>query len=131
MITMRTDRDEIISTEVFMNAAYVYHVHAELVGRSGSVALAAPTLTLQNGNGTGGDSYPENWIPRFADTYRTQLSEWVRAARTGDQVGARAWDDYIASAVAEQVVQAFAESRGTRLAYAPRSHLYDRIEEAC
>jgi myo-inositol 2-dehydrogenase/D-chiro-inositol 1-dehydrogenase len=36
MITMRTDRDEIISTEVFMNAAYVYHVHAELVGRSGS-----------------------------------------------------------------------------------------------
>jgi len=40
IFTMRTDRDEIVSTEVFMNAAYGYHVHAELVGRSGTVALA-------------------------------------------------------------------------------------------
>jgi myo-inositol 2-dehydrogenase/D-chiro-inositol 1-dehydrogenase len=31
MITMRTDRDEIVSTEVYVNAAYGYHVHAELV----------------------------------------------------------------------------------------------------
>ena len=48
IITMRTDRDEIISTEVFMNAAYGYHVHAELVGRSGTVALAPPSITLRN-----------------------------------------------------------------------------------
>ena len=33
MITMTTDRDEIVSTEVFVNAAYGYHVHAELVGQ--------------------------------------------------------------------------------------------------
>lgn len=32
---MRTNRDEVVSTEVFVNAAYGYHVHAELVGRSG------------------------------------------------------------------------------------------------
>ena len=29
MITMRTNRDEIVSTEVYMNAGYGYHVHAE------------------------------------------------------------------------------------------------------
>ncbi len=45
MITMRTDRDEIVSTEVYINAAYGYHVHAELVGRHGTVALAPPSLT--------------------------------------------------------------------------------------
>jgi len=40
-ITMRTDRDEIVSTEVFMNAAYGYHVHAELVGLGHGRAGAA------------------------------------------------------------------------------------------
>lgn len=130
MITMRTDRDEIISTEVFMNAAYGYHVHAELVGRSGSVALAPPTLTLRNRNGTGGHSYPENWIPRFADAYRLQLTAWIRAVRSGSPTGASAWDGYVASAIAEQVVGALTEAREARLAYPPRPHLYDRNEEA-
>jgi myo-inositol 2-dehydrogenase / D-chiro-inositol 1-dehydrogenase len=130
IIAMRTDRDEIISTEVFMNAAYGYHVHAELVGRSGSVALAPPTLTMRNRNGAGGHSYPENWIPRFAEAYRLQLTAWIRAMSTGVPAGASAWDGYVASAVAEQLVGALAESREGRLAYAPRPQLYDRIEEA-
>ncbi len=79
IIAMRTDRDEIVSTEVFMNAAYGYHVHAELVGRSGTVALAPPSPILQNSNRIGGLTYPENWVPRFADAYRRQLAEWIGA----------------------------------------------------
>ena len=53
MITMTTERGEIISTEVFMNADYGYHVHAEWVGRAGTVALAPPSATLTNRNGAG------------------------------------------------------------------------------
>ena len=110
MITMRTDRDEIISTEVFMNAAYGYHVHAELVGRSGTVALAPPSLTLRNRDGAGGHSYPENWVPRFADAYRRQMVEWVRSVKSGTPVGASAWDGYVASAIAEQIAAALSRS---------------------
>jgi myo-inositol 2-dehydrogenase/D-chiro-inositol 1-dehydrogenase len=125
MITMRTDRDEIVSTEIYMNAAYGYHVHAELVGRQGTVALAPPSLTLRNKDRTGGLSYPENWVPRFADAYRRQLIDWTGAAANGTSVGASAWDGYVASSIAEQIVAALADPGGTTLKHAPRPPLYD------
>jgi myo-inositol 2-dehydrogenase/D-chiro-inositol 1-dehydrogenase len=125
MITMQTDRDEIVSTEVFMNAAYGYHVHAELVGRHGTVALAPPSLTMRNNDRTGGLSYPDNWVPRFADAYRRQLADWIGAVETGIPVGASAWDGYVASAIAEQIAAALAEAREATLKYAPRPPLYD------
>jgi myo-inositol 2-dehydrogenase / D-chiro-inositol 1-dehydrogenase len=125
MITMRTDRDEIVSTEVYMNATYGYHVHAELVGRQGTVALAPPSFTLRNKDRTGGLSYPDNWVPRFADAYRRQLTDWIGAVTTGTPVGASAWDGYVASSIAEQIVAALAETGGATLKYAPRPPLYD------
>ena len=125
MITMRTDRDEIVSTEVYMNAAYGYHVHAELVGRQGTVALAPPSLTMRNKDRIGGVSYPDNWIPRFADAYRRQLTDWISAATTGAPVGASAWDGYVASAIAEQIAAGLAASGETTLKYALRPPLYD------
>ncbi len=125
MITMRTDRDEIMSTEVYMNAAYGYHVHAELVGRQGTVALAPPSLTMRNMDRSGGVSYPDNWIPRFADAYRRQLADWISAVTTGTPVGASAWDGYVASAIAEQIAAGLAESHATTLKYPSRPSLYD------
>jgi len=125
VITMRTDRDEIVSTEVTMNAAYGYHVHAELVGRQGTVALAPPALTLRNKDRIGGVSYPDNWVPRFVDAYRRQLTGWISAVTTGTPVGASAWDGYVASAIAEQIAAGLAESSPTTLKYASRPSLYD------
>jgi myo-inositol 2-dehydrogenase/D-chiro-inositol 1-dehydrogenase len=125
MITMRTDRDEIVSTEVYINAAYGYHVHAELVGRQGTVALAPPSLTIRNKDRIGGGGYPDNWIPRFADAYRRQLTDWIGAVTTGTPVGASAWDGYIASTVAEQIAAGLAENHATTLKYPSRPSLYD------
>ena len=125
MITMRTDRDEIVSTEVYMNAAYGYHVHAELVGRQGTVALAPSSLTTRNKDRIGGSAYPDNWIPRFADAYRRQLTDWIGAVTTGIPVGASAWDGYVASAIAEQIAAGLTNSGGTTLKCAPRPSLYD------
>jgi myo-inositol 2-dehydrogenase / D-chiro-inositol 1-dehydrogenase len=125
MITMRTNRDEIVSTEVFINAAYGYHVHAELVGRQGTVALAPPALTTRNKDRIGGLSYPENWIPRFADAYRRQLTDWISAVAMKTAVGASAWDGYMASAIAEQIATGLAEGQATTLTYPSRPSLYD------
>jgi myo-inositol 2-dehydrogenase / D-chiro-inositol 1-dehydrogenase len=125
MITMRTDRDEIVSTEVYINAAYGYHVHAELVGRQGTIALAPPSLTLRNRDGAGGVSYPDYWVPRFADAYRRQLAEWIGALKTGTPVGANAWDGYIASAIAEQIAAGLAGGHVATLKYPPRPSAYE------
>jgi myo-inositol 2-dehydrogenase/D-chiro-inositol 1-dehydrogenase len=125
LITMRTDRDELVSTEVFMNAVYGYHVHAELVGRSGTVALAPPSVILQNRDKTGGHSYPDNWVPRFADAYRRQLADWIGAVKTGTPVGASAWDGYVASAIAEAIVAVLPEGREVIFKFPPRPCLYN------
>jgi len=124
MITMRTDRDAIVSTEVYLNAAYGYHVHAELVGRAGTVALAPPALTTLHRAGAGGLAYPDNWVPRFADAYRRQIAAWIGAAKTGDAVGASAWDGYVASAPAEQIAAAMTEGREAKLRCEARPPLY-------
>lgn len=125
MITMKTDKDEIVSTEVFVNAGYGYHVHAELVGRQGTVSLAPASLTLLNRDKAGGHSYPDNWVPRFEEAYRRQMADWVGAVKTGASVGASAWDGYVASAIAEQVAEALAGNGVAPLRYGPRPSLYD------
>jgi myo-inositol 2-dehydrogenase/D-chiro-inositol 1-dehydrogenase len=125
MIMMETDKGEIVSTEVFVNAGYGYHVHAELVGRLGTVAMAQPSLTLVNREGQHGHVYPSDWVPRFREAYRMQMSEWVQAVKSGSAVGASAWDGYVASAIAEQVVEALSEHREKRLDYGARPALYD------
>lgn len=124
MITMTTDKGEIVSTEVFINAAYGYHVHAELVGRSGTVAMAAPALTTTNRAGTHGHGWPNDWVPRFREAYRRQMRAFVRSVERGDPAGASAWDGYVASAIAEQLAQAFAEGRSAELRLVPAVELY-------
>lgn len=125
MITMKTDKDEIVSTEVFVNAGYGYHVHVELVGRHGTVSRAPASLTLLNRDRAGGHSYPDNWVPRFEEAYRRQMADWVSAVKTGVSVGASAWDGYVASAIAEQVAEALAGNGVAPLRYGPRPSLYD------
>ncbi len=125
MVTMRTDRGEIVSTEVFVNASYGYHVHVELVGRQGTVSLAPASLTLLNRDRARSYSYPDNWVPRFEEAYRRQMAEWVSAVKAGASVGASAWDGYLASAIAEQIAEALAGNGTTSLKYGPRPSLYD------
>lgn len=124
MITMETERGEIVSTEVFMNAHYGYHVHAQIVGRSGTVQMSQPAVTLTNSAGHHGHVYPENWVPRFRDAYRVQMNAWVRSVAAGEPVGASAWDGYVATAIAEQVVTALQTEGKAKLFLGARPELY-------
>lgn len=124
MVTLQTDKGEIVSTEVYMNAGYGYHVHAQLVGRQGSVEMAAPTRVLTNLAGTQSFGFPSNWVPRFAEAYRLQMQAWVDATNAGQCVGASAWDGYITTAIAEQIVGALASGDRISLTAAPCPALY-------
>ena len=124
MVTMQTDKGEIVSTEVYMNASYGYHVHAQLVGRQGSVEMAAPTRVLTNLAAAQSFAFPPNWVPRFAEAYRLQMQAWVDATRAGQCVGASAWDGFVTTAIAEQIVGALASGDRIALTFPPRPALY-------
>lgn len=124
MITLTGESGQIVSTEVFMNARYGYHVHAQLVGRDGTVEMAAPTSTLSNHGLRHGHVWAENWVPRFRDAYRIQMNAWVRSVISGQPDGASAWDGYAATAIAEQVVTAVQTGEVSRLLLDARPALY-------
>lgn len=124
LVTMQTDKGEIVSTEVFMNAAYGYHVHAQLVGTKGSIEMAAPTRVMLNHTAAQSFTFPPNWVPRFAEAYRLQMQAWVKAQRDGQHVGASAWDGFVTTSIAEQIVGALASGDRITLTFPPRPSLY-------
>jgi myo-inositol 2-dehydrogenase/D-chiro-inositol 1-dehydrogenase len=124
LVTMQTDKGEIVSTEVFMNATYGYHVHAQLVGRQGSVEMAAPTRVLTNLSNAQSYAFPSNWVPRFTEAYRLQMQAWVDATGAGQTTGASAWDGYVTTLVAEQIVQGMGGAGQIALTFPPRPALY-------
>ncbi|NBZ89332.1 Gfo/Idh/MocA family oxidoreductase [Stagnihabitans tardus] len=125
LVTMQTAKGVLISTEVFMNAAYGYHVHAELVGRAGTVAMAQPTRVLTNRAGAHGHGYPMNWVPRFAEAYRAQMNAFVAGARSGSLAGASAWDGYAATAIAEQIIPGLASGLPQTITLPAKPQLYE------
>ncbi|MDB5665068.1 Gfo/Idh/MocA family oxidoreductase [Cypionkella sp.] len=125
MVTMQTDKGEIVSTEVYMNAVYGYHVHAQLVGRQGSIEMAVPARLLVNQAAAQSFSFPPNWVPRFADAYRSQMQAWVNVVQSGGSVGASAWDGFVTTSIAEQIVGVLASGDRIGLSFPPRPELYD------
>ena len=115
LILLETESGQIVSTEVFMNAGYGYHVHAEAVCSKGTIALAQPALTRSRHSGSDHASFPANWIPRFADAYRLQDQAWVDAITNGKQAGASAWDGLVATCLCEQIVRALETGEATTL----------------
>jgi myo-inositol 2-dehydrogenase / D-chiro-inositol 1-dehydrogenase len=127
MITMQTDRNEIVSTEVFMNCGYGYHVHSQLVGRNGTIETALPTATIRNFSGQHSAAYPDNWIPRFRNAYATQMNAWVKSVRSGEcNDGASAWDGYVTTLLAEQIVAALDTGASAHLVVGSRPAFYDQ-----
>lgn len=124
MVTMQSDTGAIISTEVHMNAAYGYHVHAQLVGRLGTIEMAAPTRVLTNLSNAQSFGFPSTWVPRFTGAYRLQMQAWVDATKAGRLVGASAWDGYVTTAIAEQIVDGMAQGGRIILTFPARPALY-------
>ena len=122
-LTLETATGQIVTIEVFNDAAYGYDVRGELVCEKGTVSLRAPNRTETNADLALATTYPADWRPRFADAYRLQAQAWVKSLATGAIApGASAWDGYAAAAVAEAGLQALAEGRraAIRLAEKPR-----------
>lgn len=108
LIVLETPSGVVISTEVFINADYGYHVDAEAVCAKGTIRMGQPALTVTKVGGAERSAYPPNWIPRFADAYRIQNQAWVDAIKRGQiaEGASSAWDGTVATSVAEQVVEA-------------------------
>ncbi|MEW9612762.1 Gfo/Idh/MocA family oxidoreductase [Shinella sp. S4-D37] len=108
LFVLETKAGTLVSVEIFMNAAYGYHVQAEAVCAKGTIGLAHPALTRIRHQRAECGSFPSNWIPRFLDAYRIQNQAWIDGIHSGTPPveGATAWDGLVATCLADQIVEA-------------------------
>jgi myo-inositol 2-dehydrogenase/D-chiro-inositol 1-dehydrogenase len=124
-LVLGTAKGQLVSVEVFIDAAYGYDIRGELVCERGTISLRAPVRTETNAGLALATAYPADWRPRFADAYRLQDQAWIGTVARGTSAGASAWDGYAAAAVAEAGLNALAESRPAAIRLVERPRLYD------
>jgi myo-inositol 2-dehydrogenase/D-chiro-inositol 1-dehydrogenase len=99
--------------EVFTNSSYGYEVRCEVVGETGNLTLDPRDPVTTRVSGTMRQTIPDDWRPRFAQAYRTELQEWVHALETKQpSCGATATDALMAARVVEAGIAAL--DSGTR-----------------
>jgi myo-inositol 2-dehydrogenase/D-chiro-inositol 1-dehydrogenase len=124
ILLLEMDDGVIVDAEIFINAQYGYDVRAELVCEKGAIALAAPHDVTVRHFAMEGSPFPSDWRSRFAVAYRAELQRWTAGVARGVQVGASAWDGYVATAVADAGLGSLASSQPTDVKLEPRPALY-------
>lgn len=122
--TLWTSSGQMITAEVFVNAAYGYDVRVEAVGTGGSATLEPSTSVLRRLAGSGGRRIGSDFVEHFIESYRLELSAWADASLSGEVIGASAWDGYAANVVAGAGIDALTSGERRLVDLPQRPGLY-------
>jgi myo-inositol 2-dehydrogenase/D-chiro-inositol 1-dehydrogenase len=128
-IVLESEAGAVIDVEAYVNAQYGYDIRCEVVGESGTLALAAPATVVLHREGRGGIELPPRFQERFAAAYTAELEAWVASIATGTPAGASAWDGYAAAAVCEAAFDALSSGQPAEVRLAARPALYAAADE--
>jgi myo-inositol 2-dehydrogenase / D-chiro-inositol 1-dehydrogenase len=119
----------LVDVEVFVNARYGYDIRGEIVGETGTAALAeaAGEVTVKAGGGRS-SRVPADWRDRFARAFDAELQDWLRAVAAGTCTGPSAWDGYAAAAVTDGCLEALRSGRRTAITVAERPEFYAKAQ---
>jgi len=114
----------LVDDELFLNAQYGYDVRGEIVGETGTVALAdVSEVTVRTANRHGG-RVPVDWRDRFIRAYDAELQDWLNAVAAGTSAGPSSWDGYAAAAVTDAALEALRTGQRTAVSMAERPEFY-------
>jgi len=114
----------LVDDELFVNARYGYDVRGEIVGETGTVALAdVGEVTVRAANRHSG-RVPVDWRDRFIRAYDAELQDWLNAVAAGASAGPTSWDGYAAAAVTDAALEALRTGQRTTVSMAERPDFY-------
>jgi myo-inositol 2-dehydrogenase/D-chiro-inositol 1-dehydrogenase len=128
-IVFETEHGALVDVEAFVNARYGYDIRCEVVGESGTLALAPPATVDLRREGRIGGEVAMRFQERFASAYALELQSWVASIAGGAPSGASAWDGYAAVAVCEAAVESLTTGRRVEVRLEGRPALYAGTEE--
>ncbi len=107
LMILQTESGVVVTVETSVNIRYGYDIRGEVVGETGTAALADRGLVVLRSEHQAGVSVPEDWRQRFIAAYDVELQEWVHAVTAGEgATGPSAWDGYAAQVVCDAGVEA-------------------------
>ena len=105
MLLLETSGGALIDVEVSVNIGYGYDIRCEVVGESGTAALADRAEVVLRRAGQRSGAIPPDWRERFARAYDVELQNSIDAVAAGGSVGPDAWDGYAAAVVADSCLE--------------------------
>ena len=93
------------ATLEFDDDAYAYHVSVEVSAERGSVVTGHQLRAEVRRDGIRSAKEGSDWFARFDQAYRSELDDWVTAARSGGAVGPTAADGLASQHVIAAVVE--------------------------
>lgn len=111
LATLEMSSGQLVTIEVFMNAAYGYDIQTEIIGETGVLVMGTPVTTRYLSRTEPGSRVPVDFRVRFEEAYQRQLLAWTRAIASNDPCGASAADGLSAALAAEAGVKALHNRR--------------------
>jgi len=124
ILLLETAGGVLVDDELFLNAHYGYDVRGEVVGETGTVALADVSEVTVRSEHLHGGRVPVDWRDRFIRAYDAELQDWLNAVAAGTSTGPSAWDGYAAAAVTDAALEALRTGQRTAVSMPERPEFY-------
>ncbi|MGI8900593.1 MAG: Gfo/Idh/MocA family protein, partial [Nocardioides sp.] len=121
---LETAAGRVVTVEVSVNAGYGYDIHTEVVGTEGTASLTAPYGTSLRRSGVDGRVVDSDFVVRFVDAYRLELSAWTQSIVAGSAAGPSAWDGHLANLAAFAAVESLESGGRVEVPQEQRPDLY-------
>jgi myo-inositol 2-dehydrogenase/D-chiro-inositol 1-dehydrogenase len=107
LMILETESGVLVNVETSVNIRYGYDIRGEVVGETGTAALADRGLVVVRSANRVGVPVPEDWRERFIAAYDVEFQEWIDEVVAGGTLsGPSAWDGYAAQVVCDAGVSA-------------------------
>jgi myo-inositol 2-dehydrogenase/D-chiro-inositol 1-dehydrogenase len=118
----------LVDVEVFVNAGYGYDIRAEVVGESGTLALADAGGAIVSRQGQRSGRVPADWRERFGRAFDAEFSDWLQAVAAGTAAGPSSWDGYAAALVTDHCLRALGAGERVTITMPDRPDFYAKAQ---
>jgi len=125
LMIVETESGVLVNVETSVNIRYGYDIRGEVVGETGTAALADRGQVLLRSANHVGVGVPQDWRERFIAAYDTEFAEWIAGVTAGaGATGPSSWDGYAAQAVCDAGVAALHSGDRVEIVLAAKPALY-------
>ena len=124
LVLLELSGGALVDVEVSVNIAYGYDIRGEIVGETGTVALAESHPVVLKSAGSLAGAVPADWRERFLRAYDIEIQAWLDAVQAGTTTGPSAWDGLTATLTTDAALRAAASGERVAITLPDRPALY-------